>query len=133
MPEASLPTFDSGHIESWIHHIPGLSERYFYLNDDVFFGAPVRVQDWFHPKGFHVTWSDDPMVTDEAMRMDATSLENACRLSIQWLTDKARSGTPALREQDRSPGTSRRSACPPPTCHLPKAPSASTWKSQASG
>jgi hypothetical protein len=41
-----------------------------------------------------------PMVSDEAMRMDATSLENACRLSIQWLTDKARSGTPALREQD---------------------------------
>jgi hypothetical protein len=100
MPEASLPTFDSGHIESWIHHIPGLSERYFYFNDDVFFGAPVQLSDWFHPDGFHVTWSDEPEVTDEAMRMDATSLENACRLSIQWLTDKARSGTPALREQD---------------------------------
>lgn len=100
MPESSLPTFDSGHIESWIHHIPGLSERYFYFNDDVFFGAPVRVEDWFHADGFHVTWSDDPEVTDEAMRMDATSLENACRLSIQWLSDKARSGAPALREQD---------------------------------
>jgi hypothetical protein len=100
IPEASLPTFDSGHIESWIHHIPGLSERYFYFNDDVFFGAPVSVDDWFHADGFHVTWSNDPVVTDEAMRMDATSLENACRLSIQWLTDKARSGTPALREQD---------------------------------
>jgi Stealth protein CR2, conserved region 2/Stealth protein CR1, conserved region 1 len=100
MPEASLPTFDSGHIESWIHHIPGLSERYFYFNDDVFFGAPVRVEDWFHPDGFHVTWSDEPEVSDEAMRMDATSLENACRLSIQWLSDKARTGAPALRKQD---------------------------------
>ena len=100
MPEASLPTFDSGHIESWIHHIPGLSERYFYFNDDVFFGAPVRVSDWFSDAGFHVTWSDEPLVTDQAMRMDATSLENACRLSIQWLSEKARSGTPALREQD---------------------------------
>jgi hypothetical protein len=100
MPEASLPTFDSGHIESWIHHIPGLSERYFYFNDDVFFGAPVQVSDWFSDAGFHVTWSDEPMVTDEAMRMDATSLENACRLSIQWLTEKARSGASALREQD---------------------------------
>ena len=47
-----------------------------------------------------MTWSDDPEVTDEAMRMDATSLENACRLSIQWLTDNARLGAPALREQD---------------------------------
>ena len=100
MPEASLPTFDSGHIESWIHHIPGLSERYFYFNDDVFFGAPVQVSDWFSDRGFQVTWSDEPLVTDEAMRMDATSLENACRLSIQWLTEKARSGAPVLREQD---------------------------------
>jgi hypothetical protein len=100
MPEASLPTFDSGHIESWIHHIPGLSERYFYFNDDVFFGAPVQVSDWFSDVGFHVTWSDEPWVTDEAMRVDATSLENACRLSIQWLAEKARSGVPALREQD---------------------------------
>lgn len=102
MPEASLPTFDSGHIESWIHHIPGLSERYFYFNDDVFFGAPVQVDDWFHPNGFHVAWSDEPLVTDEAMRMDATSLENACRLSIKWLRDKTQSGPLALREQDPS-------------------------------
>lgn len=100
MPAESLPTFDSGHIESWIHHIPGLSERYFYLNDDVFFGAPVQVEDWFRPNGFHVTWSDEPVVTDEAMRTDATSLENACRLSIGWLNDKTRSGSAALREQD---------------------------------
>lgn len=100
IPAASLPTFDSGHIESWIHHIPGLSERYFYFNDDVFFGAPVQLDDWFHPDGFHVAWSDEPPVTDEAMRMDATSLENACRMSIQWLNDKTRSGPLALRDPD---------------------------------
>jgi hypothetical protein len=90
MPEASLPTFDSGHIESWIHHIPGLSERYFYFNDDVFLGAPLNPNDWFTADGFYVTWSDEPEVTDEAMRTDATSLENACRLSIEWLTAQAR-------------------------------------------
>lgn len=100
IPEASLPTFDSGHIESWIHHIPGLSERYFYFNDDVFFGAPVHPDDWFSPDGFHVTWSDDPEVSDEAMRTDATSLENACRLSIQWLADQASSSKPARRAPD---------------------------------
>jgi hypothetical protein len=89
MPEASLPTFDSGHIESWIHHIPGLSERYFYFNDDVFLGAPLNPADWFTPDGFYLTWSDEPLVTDEAMRMDAASLENACRLSIEWLRAQA--------------------------------------------
>ena len=100
MPQASLPTFDSGHIESWIHHIPGLSERYFYFNDDVFFGAPVQVDDWFQPDGFHVTWSDEPAVSDEAMRMDATSLENACRLSIQWLDNKPLAGQGTHRRRD---------------------------------
>lgn len=42
----ALPTLDSGHIESYIHHIPNLSEHYFYFNDDVFFGAPVKLEDW---------------------------------------------------------------------------------------
>jgi hypothetical protein len=105
MPEASLPTFDSGHIESWIHHIPGLSERYFYFNDDVFLGAPLSPADWFTPDGFYLTWSDEPPVTDEAMRMDATSLENACRLSIEWLRAQAGAALtgqalPPSRQQD---------------------------------
>lgn len=89
MPAASLPTFDSGNIESYIHRIPGLSERYFYLNDDVFFGAPVRLSDWFWSGGVYTAWSDDAAVTDEPLRPDATSLENACRLSHQWLSQKA--------------------------------------------
>jgi hypothetical protein len=62
-----------------------LSEHFFYLNDDVFFGAPVDLADWFSPNGIYVTWSDDAMVSNEPMRRDATSLENACRLSEQWL------------------------------------------------
>ncbi len=89
IPAASLPTFDSGNIESYIHHIPGLSERYFYFNDDVFFGAPVRIKDWFWDGGVYAAWSDDPEVSDEPLRMDATSLENACRLSNQWLSTLA--------------------------------------------
>jgi hypothetical protein len=93
IPKASLPTFDSSHIESYIHRIPGLSERYFYFNDDVFFGAPVQLDDWFWPGGFYVTWSDDPEVTDEALQTDATAPENACRLSNQWLANKAAAPT----------------------------------------
>ena len=88
IPEAHLPTFDSGNIESYIHRIPNLSERYFYLNDDVFFGAPVRVSDWFWAGGVYAAWSDDAPVTDEPLRIDATSLENGCRLSSQWLKSK---------------------------------------------
>jgi hypothetical protein len=85
IPADKLPTFDSGNIESYIHRIPNLSERFFYFNDDVFFGAPVKLEDWFYDGGTFVAWSDDPLVTNEPLRADATALENACRLSHQWL------------------------------------------------
>ena len=86
IPASALPTFDSGHIESYIHRIAGLSERYFYLNDDVFFGAPVVLDDWFWPGGVCVAWSDEPPVSDEPLRPDATALDNACRRSNHWLS-----------------------------------------------
>ncbi len=82
----SLPTFDSSHIESYIHRIPGLSERFFYLNDDVFFGAPVKIGDWFWDGGVYAAWSDEPEVADGPLRPDADSMDNASRLSRQWLS-----------------------------------------------
>jgi hypothetical protein len=93
IPPACLPTFDSGNIESYIHRIPQLSERYFYFNDDVFLGAPVNLKDWFWDDCIYAGWSDDPLVSDEPLREDATALDNACRLSNQWL--RANSKAPA--------------------------------------
>ena len=89
IPAERLPIFDSGNIESYIHRIPGLSERFFYFNDDVFFGAPVQLDDWFWEHGVYAAWSDDPAVTGAAMQSDATSLENGSRLSKQWLDQDA--------------------------------------------
>lgn len=85
IPHSALPTFDSGNIESYIHHIPGLSERYFYLNDDVFFGAPVCLEHWFFEDGIYVSWSDESEVLGHQLQPESTSLENASRLSKQWL------------------------------------------------
>ncbi|MGW2210571.1 stealth family protein [Streptomyces sp. NPDC001781] len=48
---SALPTFNSHAIESQLHHIPGLSEHFLYLNDDVFFGRPVEPGHFFHPNG----------------------------------------------------------------------------------
>ena len=112
MPEASLPTFDSGHIESYIHHIPNLSEHYFYFNDDVFFGAPVKLDDWFWPGGVYVGWSDEAEVSNEPLRMDGTALDNACRLSHQWLNAHAPDlphYTPRFRTFAHSPRPMRKS------------------------
>jgi hypothetical protein len=46
-----LPTFNSHAIEARLHHIPGLSDNYLYLNDDVFFGRPVQPRTFFSGNG----------------------------------------------------------------------------------
>ncbi|MAD50504.1 MAG: exopolysaccharide phosphotransferase [Flavobacteriales bacterium] len=50
IPKKINPIFTSAHIESYIHHIPNLSEKFFYLNDDIFFGMPVDKNWWFDEK-----------------------------------------------------------------------------------
>ncbi|XP_043375115.1 N-acetylglucosamine-1-phosphotransferase subunits alpha/beta isoform X8 [Dermochelys coriacea] len=54
-----LPTFSSPAIESHIHHIAGLSQKFIYLNDDVMFGKDVWPDDFYsHSKGqkVYLTW-----------------------------------------------------------------------------
>lgn len=46
-----LPVFNSHAIESQLHRIPGLTEQYVYMNDDVFFGRPVGPELFFHGNG----------------------------------------------------------------------------------
>lgn len=46
-----LPTFNSHAIESQLHRIPGLSEHFIYMNDDVFFGRRVLPETFFTPLG----------------------------------------------------------------------------------
>jgi hypothetical protein len=58
-----LPTFNSHAISARLHHVPGLSEHFLYLNDDVFFGRPVMPEQWFDSLGtplFHPTQSRVP-------------------------------------------------------------------------
>ncbi|MBW5425782.1 sugar phosphotransferase [Streptomyces sp. BG9H] len=48
---AVLPVFNSHAIETQLHHIPGLSEHYLYLNDDFFHAGPVTAGHFFHGNG----------------------------------------------------------------------------------
>ncbi|MCZ4612253.1 stealth family protein [Streptomyces sp. Lzd4kr] len=50
-PEGVLPVFNSHAIETRLHHIPGLSDRYLYFNDDVFVGRRVTAEHFFHGSG----------------------------------------------------------------------------------
>lgn len=50
--KADLPVFSSPSIEMHLHRIPGVSKKFIYLNDDVFFGAETWPDDFFtHAQG----------------------------------------------------------------------------------
>lgn len=84
LPAAALPVFDSGHIESYVHHIPGLAERYFYLNDDIFFGAPVDMAAWFGDR-LTVAMEARSIASHAEPQPTETALVNASVLSANWL------------------------------------------------
>ena len=45
--EDVLPTFNSIAIETMLHRVPGLGERFIYCNDDIFITKPVTETDYF--------------------------------------------------------------------------------------
>ena len=47
IPEQWLPTFSANPIEINIHRIAGLSEKFIYSNDDIFFLKPMKPEDFF--------------------------------------------------------------------------------------
>nr|XP_002122528.3 N-acetylglucosamine-1-phosphotransferase subunits alpha/beta isoform X2 [Ciona intestinalis] len=58
--KSHLPTFSSPAIEAHIHRIPGLADKFIYLNDDVMFGKEVWPDDFYtHADGHKVylAWS----------------------------------------------------------------------------
>ncbi len=51
MPASAIPTFNSTSIEMCIPNIPGLSEHFLLLNDDVFFARPLSPDYFFDSRG----------------------------------------------------------------------------------
>lgn len=87
MPTNTGPVFDSGHIESYLHHIPGLSEKFIYLNDDVFFGANFDI-DWWFGDSLRIFSEAQPVPDYTELQASETALVNASILSRNWLTSR---------------------------------------------
>ncbi|XP_018406670.1 PREDICTED: N-acetylglucosamine-1-phosphotransferase subunits alpha/beta [Cyphomyrmex costatus] len=49
--KSDLPTFSSPAIESHIHRIPGVSDKFLYFNDDVMLGAEIWPEDFVTQAG----------------------------------------------------------------------------------
>ncbi|KAL6078212.1 N-acetylglucosamine-1-phosphate transferase subunits alpha and beta [Balamuthia mandrillaris] len=45
--KSHLPTFSSPAIEAHLHRIPGLSNKFLYLNDDTLFSSPIWPDDFY--------------------------------------------------------------------------------------
>lgn len=46
-----LPTFNSSGIETQLHRVPGLADKFIYFNDDFFLGQTTKVTDFFYGNG----------------------------------------------------------------------------------
>ena len=84
LPSDALPTFNSHAIEARLHHIPGLSEHYIYMNDDFFFGRPASPFDYFTSDGLSIDYllsqtvsETEPRTTDTGL---VVSMKNSRRL-----------------------------------------------------
>jgi len=87
IPKKINPIFASAKIESYIHHIPNLSENFFYLNDDIFFGMPVD-KNWWFDKKLKYFYDNEPH--DEYNELQSMLLPpiNSSIQSKLWLKEK---------------------------------------------
>jgi len=47
LPKECLPTFNNCAVELLLDRIPGLADRFIYMNDDMFFLTPCEETDFF--------------------------------------------------------------------------------------
>ena len=108
IPNKNISIFASSHIESYIHHIPNLSENFFYLNDDVFFGEPVNVDFWFNQK-LKYFYDDEPHEVYNELKPYLLSPINASIQSSKWLKQEYKNYIHQNRSLAHSPRPYRKS------------------------
>lgn len=81
-----LPVFSSRSIETMIHRVPGLAERFLYLNDDIFVGRAMRPGDYFD--------GDRPVLRGRMTRFPAPLLT--------WAKARIRSDRPGYAAAQRA-------------------------------
>ena len=87
IPSVYLPTFSSHVIESFLHHIPGLSDLFIYMNDDVFIGKPLPLSFFFARNGASRAFLETyGMVSGEIESKDPDYL-NASRNSARLIRE----------------------------------------------
>lgn len=83
MPKDAQPCFNSNVIESYVHKIKGLSERFIFLNDDTHIGVPTPWTCFFTREGLpinrHCLGPPDHPVERKGMIMFVRMMQHAIR------------------------------------------------------
>lgn len=85
IPQENLPTFNSHVIESYLHRIPGLSERFIYFNDDFFVMQPMQPWDFFTGAGLSLSRLEQAGMVSGAPQDGDPDYLNAARRSAQLI------------------------------------------------
>jgi hypothetical protein len=85
---AVLPTFNSHAIEAQLHRIPGLSEHFLYLNDDVFLGRPVCPEHFFHGNGLAKFFFSEQRIGEGAAGPDDLPVDSAAKRNRALIEEK---------------------------------------------
>lgn len=109
LPDNVLPTFSSQAIEAGLHHIAGLSERFIYMNDDVFLLRPVTERD-FYENGRVVYYVDDRQVTDQQQVSDAVHADTNGTVFSKQFMHREYGVTQAFHLPEHAPRAMLRSA-----------------------
>jgi hypothetical protein len=103
----TLPTFNSQAIESRLHRIPGLSEHFLYLNDDVFLGRPVSPELFFTPGGLTRFFPSTALVDAAPRRPTDPPADSAGKNNRELIREAF--GRVLTRKMKHTPHPSRRS------------------------
>jgi hypothetical protein len=102
-----LPTFNSQAIESRLHRIPGLSEHFLYLNDDVFLGRPVAPELFFTAGGLTRFFPSTALIDSAPRRTDEPPVNSAGKNNRRLIQEAF--GRVLTRKMKHTPHPSRRS------------------------
>lgn len=100
--EKFLPTYSSRALAANLHRIPGLAERFLYLNDDTFVAAPARPETWFTETGVRLRYSSTPMPSRSKL-VAAEAVYNARWETLELAATKGWNGTNAQIEHGAHP------------------------------
>lgn len=87
IPKEYLPTFSSHVIESYLHHIPDLSQQFIYLNDDVFISKKLEKDFFFHPNGLSRSFLESYGMVSGTVRIGDPDYLNASRNSARLIEE----------------------------------------------